>query len=145
MKKSIVLVLIAILSICLVTIFLMNSNKLLRSINSNEYVQLIGKEKEKLVYIGRPSCLDCAEIQPILENKLNEENVKAYYYNTEKAKRRSMDDFNKIKEDMNIEHVPIIIRYNGDKEIERYEYTQFKESADSLDRFIEKYKLETNS
>lgn len=144
MKKKIYRGLVVII-ILLLSLTFFYGKKELNLISSKEYFNILEESNDKLIYVGRPSCSDCAELQPILEKELSENDIKAYYYNTEKAKKKSMDNFNAIKEKINIEHVPIIIRYNGDREIERYEFSKFKEDTDSLNKFIEKYKSETNS
>lgn len=120
------------------------SNKTLITITTNKYSALLKEEEYMLVYAGRPTCPDCDELQPELETVLKNNELKAYYWNTDKAKKESMDTFNAMKENQNISHVPIIIQYKDNKEVDRYEYQQFKESKESLDEFIEKYKSGIN-
>ena len=70
--------------------------------------------------------------------------LKAYYYNTEKAKKKSMDDFNEIKEKIKVQYVPTIIYYDGEEEISRIEYSDYIEDNTVLDKLIEEYKSNNN-
>lgn len=118
-----------------------NENSVLSLITSKEYNKLLQDSEKKLVYIGRPTCPDCVEVQPILEEMLESESLTAYYYNTDKAKKKSMDDFNEIKEKVGVQYVPTIIYYDGSEEVRRVEYSQYKDDPSLLNKLIEEYKL----
>lgn len=117
-----------------------NEKGVLSTITSKEYNELLQESEKKLVYIGRPTCPDCVEIQPILEELLKSEGLTAYYYNTDKAKKRSMDQFNEIKETVGVQYVPTIIYYDGQEEVSRVEYKDYIEDSSLLDNLIDEYK-----
>lgn len=142
MKKKLLFIISIIVISLTVLIIIDNRNEqnLLLNINSNEYDEIIANDENKIIYIGRPTCPECAEIQPILENIIEEVGVKVYYYNTENAKKDDMDSFNNIKESYNIQYVPVLINYEGDEEVNRFEYSDYEENHESLRVFIEDYK-----
>lgn len=146
MKKKLLFIISIIVISLTVLIIIDNRNEqnLLLNINSNEYDEIIANDENKIIYIGRPTCPECAEIQPILENIIEEVGVKVYYYNTENAKKDDMDSFNNIKESYNIQYVPVLINYEGDEEVNRFEYSDYEENHESLRVFIEDYKYKTN-
>lgn len=145
MKKKLYLILsLALISLIILGSAIYNSNGIFDNITSGEFNEILQDSEEKLVYIGRPSCPDCVEIQPILEEKLEDAGIKAYYYNTEKAKKKSMDDFNEIKEKIKVQYVPTIIYYDGEEEISRIEYSDYIEDNTVLDKLIEEYKSNNN-
>ena len=145
MKKKLYIVLpIVLVVIILGAIFYKSDDGVLDTITSKEFNKILNDSEEKIVYIGRPTCPDCVQIQPILEEKLEAEGLTAYYYNTDKAKKKSMDDFNEIKETVGVQYVPTIIYYNGSEEVSRVEYSEYKEDSSILDKLIEEYKLNNN-
>ena len=65
--------------------------------------------------------------------------VEAYYFNTDKAKKKDLDDFNKFKEEINLQYVPTIIYYDEDGKETRFDYENFQESDESLRNFLAQY------
>lgn len=123
----------------------LEGSKELESIDSKGFYERLNSNKLNVVYIGRPTCPDCAEFQPILEEKVKGNNLKVYYYNTDDAKKNNMKDFNKIKDELNIKYVPVLILYDGNKEVNRIGYEDYTKSNDLLDNIIKEYKLNSNS
>ena len=146
MKKKITYIsTIIIILIGITSLIYINLNKSpLNVINSKEYNEIVEDGESKLVYVGRPTCPECAEFEPILEEVVEAEEVNVYYYNTDKAKKKSMDEFNEIKENLNIKYVPILIYYEGDKEVKRLDYEEYQSSNESLNELIAEYKEEAN-
>lgn len=145
MKKKVKVVTIVLIVFTLsIGIISCSNNTAFNNISSKQFHEILEDSEQKIVYIGRPSCPDCAEIQPVLEEELEEAGLTAYYYNTEKAKKKSMDDFNEIKEIVNVQYVPTIIYYDGDKEISRIEYSDYTEDNTVFEKLIEEYKSNNN-
>lgn len=145
MKKRVKVVAIMLMIFTLsVGIISCSNNTAFNSITSKQFHEILRDTEQKIVYIGRPSCPDCTEVQPILEQVLEEAGVTAYYYNTEKAKKKSMDDFNEIKEIVDVQYVPTIIYYDGDKEISRIDYSDYTADNTVFEKLIEEYKSNTN-
>lgn len=109
------------------------------NITTNEYRELLNNNQEKLIYIGRPTCPSCQKEMPVLKELLNDMDVKAYYFNTDKAKKKDLDDFNKFKEEINLQYVPTIIYYDEDGKETRFDYENFQESDESLRNFLAQY------
>ena len=138
--SAIAIILIGIISL----IYIDLSKSPLNTINSKEYNDIVEDGESKLVYVGRPTCPECAEFQPVLEEVVEEEKINVYYYNTDEAKKKSMDEFNVIKENLNIKYVPVLIYYEGDKEVKRLDYEEYQSKNESLNELITEYKEEAN-
>ena len=109
------------------------------NITTNEYRESLNNNQEKLIYIGRPTCPSCQKEMPVLKELLNDMDVKAYYFNTDKAKKKDLDDFNKFKEEINLQYVPTIIYYDEYGKETRFDYENFQESDESLRNFLAQY------
>lgn len=144
MKKELYVIIAITIVLIGVTIRIFSFNKSLINISTNKFNVLVNKGESMLVYVGRPTCPECAEIEPQIKAILKANDVKAYYWNTDKAKKESMDTFNEMKESQSITTVPIIIEYKDFKEVNRYDNKQFVESKESLEAFIKEYKSGIN-
>lgn len=109
------------------------------NITTNEYRELLNNNQEKFIYIGRPTCPSCQKEMTVLKELLNDMDVKAYYFNTDKAKKKDLDDFNKFKEEINLQYVPTIIYYDEYGKETRFDYENFQESDESLRNFLAQY------
>ena len=118
------------------SIFYIKKDTVFISVKTNKLDSLIQTKDEKLIYIGRPTCPSCVEIEPILKEELKENNMKLYYYNTEKAKK-NRTEFDKMKEKLEVEHIPLILYYKDGKVVKRFDYYDFIKSKDSVEKFIE--------
>lgn len=105
-------------------------------IDTKELNNLLKEDSKKIIYIGRPTCPGCVRLEPVLDNILKEENIKAYYYNTKTAREKELEEFEYAIEDLNALYIPLILCYEGDKEIDRLEYYDFLESEDNVNKFV---------
>lgn len=143
-KRVLIISVIIVVLIAISLLLLYKSNLSLINITSSKFQEILRDNEEKLIYVGRPTCPGCEEIKPILEEELKEQGVKAYYYNTDKAKKENMDSFNEIKEELGIKYVPVVIYYKGNIEIKRVEEDDYRENNNALTEIIEQYKSSAN-
>ncbi|HBM3583994.1 TPA: thioredoxin family protein, partial [Listeria innocua] len=82
------------------------------------------KDKNILVYVGRPTCGDCTEFEPkliqqIKENKLQEKMV---YLNVAKT-RENEEEWNNFKNKYNILYTPTLAIFRNGKVIKQLGWT----------------------
>lgn len=108
------------------------------NINTKTLSELLNNNNNKIIYIGRHTCAPCAVMEPILSNILEEKNIKAYYYNTKIAREEELEDFEDMIENIDAHYIPLILYYQGNKEVDRLDYYDFAESKNNINKFIEK-------
>lgn len=115
--------------------------KNLININTKELFELVKSDEKKLIYIGRPTCPGCLQMEPMLGKVLEAKKVDAYYYDTSIAREKELEEFLKAREEFNAQYIPLLIRYDSNAEVERIDYYKFIESDENIfelvDRFIE--------
>ena len=104
-----IIVLLSILLIIGYSICKINENKPVNLINvsSEKLFVMLDEEKTFFLYIGRPSCPDCEEYKPILEDVvLNKFEV--FYYNTDET--REDKEYEDLLERLGVDAVPMLIQ-----------------------------------
>ncbi|MFV0466007.1 MAG: thioredoxin family protein [Lachnospiraceae bacterium] len=76
--------------------------------NSSELYEIISKSDASYIYFGRPTCPDCEEFQPILEEVLTIKNQYIFYYNTDD--RKNDDIYDEFIELFDITWIPTIYK-----------------------------------
>lgn len=114
----------------------MSSNKIFININTEQLNDLLNQNTKKIIYIGRPTCPGCVEMEPYLREISRSKKISIYYYNTKKAREEELDEFLKIRSNLRAEYIPLILHYVGNKEIGRLDYNDFVESEHNIDKFI---------
>jgi len=91
--------------------------------NNADYLLIISRKeiydfqtdkKDAWIYIGRPSCPDCQDYYPQLLEKLKDNNLKIYYFNTE-CKASEKSNMKKFMEEIGITEIPSIIHIDKGK------------------------------
>jgi len=107
---------ILILAIFLMGLFLVacdNEIELLGlyEIGIEEFAEIIASDSESgyLVYIGRPTCEYCRQLEPILEETLYFLDSSMYYFQTAKARYLNEDKMLELLDPLNIDGIPIIV------------------------------------
>ena len=113
MKKSITLIIlmcIAFLGACSQKneLILVDSETVVSFLNENGGI--------KFLYVGRPTCENCQEYQPIVEAVINEIDVEVFYYNTDD--NREDEIFDEIIEQLDLVAVPTIIKIKNGKVVD---------------------------
>jgi thiol-disulfide isomerase/thioredoxin len=70
--------------------------------------EIIGDEKVSYIYFGRPTCPDCVDFFPILEDVMDELSQIVYYFNTDE--RRVEDEYEEIMSIFDVVWVPTVFR-----------------------------------
>lgn len=111
------------------------------TIDTKTLHELLKQDNNKIIYIGRPTCPGCVFMEPILHSVLEEENIKAYYYNTKTAREEELEEFEDMIENIDAHYIPLILYYEGSKEADRLDYYDFAESQDSISEFVKLHML----
>ncbi|MEG1016070.1 MAG: thioredoxin family protein [Bacilli bacterium] len=142
-KKRIIYISIILFVIVIIGSTLYVNNRTFINIKTNKLNELVKDSNKKLIYIGRPTCGGCIEVQPILKEEVDKNDLQAYYYDTDKAKKKEYDAFQDVKADFKIESIPLILYYKEGKEVARFDYSDFEKSKeDSIGEFIKNNILE---
>ena len=88
-----------------------NSEPGLHEIGNEEFAELVASDNEAghWVYIGRPTCQYCRELEPILEEALHDLGAPMYYFQTAKARYADEDKMLELLAPLNLEGIPIIV------------------------------------
>ena len=87
-----------------------NSEYGLRDIDSKDLSLLVDENNDALIYVGRPTCDECTEFEPILQEAINDRFF-VYYYNTDN--RRQDAEYLELLKKLSVDHVPILIHIKG--------------------------------
>lgn len=83
-------------------------------------LEKIMNEKDTLfVYVGRPTCPQCKEFEPILRKVLNNQHQSMGYYNTDNARKENEDKLEIMADSLGINSIPAIIKIVDGKVIDR--------------------------
>lgn len=74
-----------------------------------------------VIYLGRHTCPACKVFRPKLNNAIKETGVKVYYVNTEVARGEDSEAMNHLQEELDVTGVPVMIKLENGKEIDRLE------------------------
>lgn len=83
----------------------------LHEIGNETFAEFVASDSETgyWVYIGRPTCQYCRELEPILEEALQSLEAPMYYFQTAKARYADEDKMLALLAPLNIEGIPIIV------------------------------------
>ncbi|ELB54270.1 hypothetical protein OKO_02128 [Enterococcus faecium EnGen0056] len=62
-----------------------------------------------LLYVGRPTCIQCQEIEPTLRNILKSVEIKASYYRTDIARNEDEKSLEEVAEKLDLTVVPSLL------------------------------------
>lgn len=62
-----------------------------------------------LLYVGRPTCVQCQEFEPTLRNVLKNVGVKANYYRTDVARNKDEKSLEALAEKLNLAVIPSLL------------------------------------
>ncbi len=65
----------------------------LDEIGIDEYLDLLKDDEASIIYVARPTCHYCQEMEPIVRNVVYEYNVKVHYLNTDELDDEGQADF----------------------------------------------------
>lgn len=91
-----------------------NNSSTLVELNNEKLSDYINKEDDVWVYVGRPSCEECSEFQPKLENVLKDIDQQLYYYDTDHAREEDEQEMIKLIKTLNVKTVPTIVHLKND-------------------------------
>jgi predicted bacteriocin transport accessory protein len=96
------------------------NNSYLVEISKEEFHKELNSNNDFFIYIGRPSCPDCRNFEPILFNILRDINVKIKYFNTEApaSQKQAIRDFLKT---LGISSIPYILHIKESKVIKVFD------------------------
>ncbi|MRI73293.1 thioredoxin family protein [Enterococcus mundtii] len=97
-------------------------------ITSEELQNKLNMHEDIMVYIGRPTCPDCHEFEPVLRNVLNDASEKIFYYNTDEARKIDSKKLDDIAENLSIDAVPTLIKISDGEVIYKKSGKQTKAS-----------------
>lgn len=93
-----------------------NENQVLAPITTTEFIQLENSIPEDMliVYIGKPDCKACSEAQPEIQKLAQEEELNAYYYDTQAAREQGEEQMYALLNRYGVSVVPsVVIFYNN--------------------------------
>lgn len=90
-----------------------------------------------LLYVGRPTCIQCQEIEPILRNILKSVGVKASYYRTDIARNEDEKSLEEVAKKLDLTVVPSLLMISKGVLVDRLDgvYT-----AKAISEFLENNK-----
>lgn len=92
-----------------------------RSIDNNDFEKISASNDLHLVYIGRPTCGACAELQPKLKKLANKRFINFNYYNTDEFKKNNKDELEAFLKKTDVSYVPVVIAIKNGKIVERFD------------------------
>ncbi|HFJ9449678.1 MULTISPECIES: thioredoxin family protein [Bacillus cereus group] len=85
-----------------------NVGEPLIEVSNQELVQLLNNKENFSLYIGRPTCPQCKELEPILKDLLKESDRKIYYYNIDDARAENEVEMKRLIKSLGVTVVPTI-------------------------------------
>lgn len=91
-------------------------NRVLLPITTEEFYQLENSTPENpfVIYVGRPGCNACNQAQPEIEKIICEQNLIAYYYDTQAAREQSEEQMYSLLDKYGVHVVPSVIVFYSD-------------------------------
>lgn len=87
-------------------------------IDNQRFTTILESDNSYFIYIGRPTCPICRELEPILENVLSNIDMTLYYYNTDEARQENYEIMVLLLDSLEIMSVPTIIYINNGEIVE---------------------------
>lgn len=87
----------------------------LQVIDNDGFYDVLNRESETgyFVYIGRPTCMACQEVEPLIERVLMQAQMPLYYFQTDLSREDATGEAEArmlaLLEPLNIEGIPIIV------------------------------------
>ena len=96
----------------------------LDSITADTFREKNSKNENFLVYVGRDTCIDCNEFDPLLIDYLKSKpfRINLYYLNT-KSIHENEESWRKFKEKYSIKYTPTFAEFNHGKLVDKIEWT----------------------
>lgn len=96
----------------------------LNSVTYDNFMDLINREEDTYFYIGRPSCGDCNDFEPVFIDLITERNMnkKIMYINVHSI-RQNEEKWEEFKKIYNVQYTPTIAKFNSGKLVSKVEWT----------------------
>jgi len=109
---------LSITTILLVSFYFFKPDTSLIEINNQDLSQLLYNEESFIVYVGRPTCPACSEIEPVLRSLLRNLGTSIYYFNTDDARAEDSERMDELLAFLGVRLVPSIfyIEYGNVKD-----------------------------
>ncbi|EMF0243890.1 thioredoxin family protein [Enterococcus hirae] len=91
----------------------------LYEVDSISLEKIMNGKDTLFVYVGRPTCPQCKEFEPILRKVLNNQHQSMGYYNTDNARKENEDKLEIMADSLGINSIPAIIKIVDGKVIDR--------------------------
>ena len=91
----------------------------LYEVDSISLEKIMNVKDTLFVYVGRPTCPQCKEFEPILRKVLNNQHQSMGYYNTDNARKENEDKLEIMADSLGINSIPAIIKIVDGKVIDR--------------------------
>lgn len=88
-----------------------SDSSIFTSINYLELSEIISKQKNKIIFIGRTTCPNCRIFLPILYRIARDNSFQIYYFNTDENKEDQAKD---LLSSLSIKSIPLLIQSTGD-------------------------------
>jgi len=106
----------------------------LMDISSDRLLKMLNEKESMYLYVGRPTCPDCEEFKPLLEDVISN-NFMVFYYNTDES--REDENYEKLLVQLAIDAVPMLIEIK-EGTVERTMY--FTPNKSKIENFFHKSK-----
>jgi len=104
-------------------------------ISNSQLQAMIDEKEEALIYVGRPTCPQCQEFEPLLRETLANNKTTIYYYNTDEARKDSSNALSNLAAKLNVDTVPSVIKLSKGKTIDKMVGVK---TTDAISEFIKK-------
>lgn len=94
--------------------------------DSNQILDILSENQTSYIYVGRPSCPNCQDFKPVLDEVMQEISDKVFYYNTDEMRNEA--EYENIIETLDIVGVPTMIKIENGKVTEELIGVQDNES-----------------
>lgn len=101
-------------------LFVENSSGI-HEIDNQGLEKTIYSNKERLIYIGRPSCPYCQMVQPKLEKVAKKNHFQLRYYNTDDARKSNEKKLNHLLNKMQVQSVPTVVLVKDNHVIKKWD------------------------
>ncbi|WP_002144581.1 thioredoxin family protein [Bacillus cereus] len=115
-----------------------NAEKSLVEVSNQELVQLLKSKENFSLYIGRPTCPQCKELEPILKDLLKESDKEIYYYNVDDARTENEAEMKRLIKSLGVTVVPTIEYIENGNVVDKIVGLQKKQE---IKNFLKKYEV----
>lgn len=144
-KKSVfLLMLFFFFSIGFSIYYINNINRYFVNISNQEIEYIIYQDKYNIIYVGRPSCPQCAIVEPLFRNIARNNSVTVYYYNTHIAREENSDKMIEVITRHNINTIPTVLYTRNGEILYLFDMSNSEDIVERFELLVEKYLLKTN-